>query len=63
MYYFVGSELGVANLLQRHFDWSSNSLFYEEIPNARDPHRSMFVVGGRDSILNAAVSGLEERFP
>ncbi|KAI4525653.1 hypothetical protein K525DRAFT_234222 [Schizophyllum commune Loenen D] len=54
MYYFVGSELGVANLLQRHFDWSSNSLFYEEIPNARDPHRSMFVVGGRDSILNAA---------
>ncbi|TRM67722.1 hypothetical protein BD626DRAFT_479629 [Schizophyllum amplum] len=54
MYYFVGSELGVANLLQRHFDWSSNSLFYEEIPHARDPARTLYVLGGKDSIVNAA---------
>lgn len=31
MRYFVGTELGVANVLRRHFDWTSNSLFYEEV--------------------------------
>lgn len=58
MYYFVGSELGVANFLQRHFDWASNSLWYEEIPNARDPSKSMFVLGGQDSIIKSEVSEL-----
>jgi len=56
VYYFVGSELGVANFLQRHFDWPANSLWYEEIPNARDPLKSMFVLGGKDSIVNSEVS-------
>lgn len=56
MKYFVGTELGVANLLQRHFDWVSNSLWYEEIPNARDPSKTLFVLGGKDSILHSAVS-------
>ncbi|KAG7096874.1 hypothetical protein E1B28_004280 [Marasmius oreades] len=51
--YFVGTELGVANFLQRHFDWSSNSLWFEEIPNARDPSKTLFLLGGKDSILNA----------
>ncbi|KAK7061796.1 hypothetical protein R3P38DRAFT_2831563 [Favolaschia claudopus] len=51
--YFVGTELGVANLLRRHFDWSSNALWYEEIPNARDPSRTFFLLGGRDDIINA----------
>jgi hypothetical protein len=53
MKYFVASELGVANLLQRHFDWSSNALWYEEIPNVRDPAKTMFILGGKDSILDA----------
>jgi len=53
MYYFVGSELGVANFLQRHFDWASNALWYEEIPNARNPSKSMFVLGGQDSIIRS----------
>ncbi|KAI0034072.1 hypothetical protein K488DRAFT_77450 [Vararia minispora EC-137] len=53
MYYFVGSELGVTNVLQRHFDWSSNSLYYEEIPNARDPMCTRFFLGGKDAILSA----------
>jgi len=53
MRYFVSTELGVANLLQRHFDWSANALWYEDIPNARDASKSLFVVGGRDSIMNA----------
>ena len=56
MSYFVGTELGVANLLQRHFDWSSNALWFDEIPNARDPEKTLFLVGGKDAIVNAAVS-------
>ncbi|TBU32806.1 hypothetical protein BD311DRAFT_686062 [Dichomitus squalens] len=51
--YFVGTELGVANFLQRHFDWSSNSLWYEEIPNAKNPKKTMFFLGGKDSIIDA----------
>ncbi|KAH7914196.1 hypothetical protein BJ138DRAFT_1123730 [Hygrophoropsis aurantiaca] len=53
MRYFVGTELGVANTIQRHFDWTSNSLWYEEIPNARDPQKTMFVLGGNDAIVKA----------
>lgn len=56
MRYFVSTELGVANLLQRHFDWSANALWYEDIPNARDASKSLFVIGGKDSIMNANVS-------
>lgn len=56
MRYFIASELGVANFLQRRFDWSSNALWYEEIPNARDPSKTMFVLGGKDNILNAEVN-------
>jgi hypothetical protein len=53
MKYYVATELGVANLLQRHFDWSSNALWYEDIPNARDPVKTMFILGAKDSILDA----------
>ncbi|KAJ7908277.1 hypothetical protein B0H13DRAFT_2497808 [Mycena leptocephala] len=49
----VGTELGVANLLRRQFDWSSNALWYEEIPNARDPSKTIFLLGGQDDIINA----------
>jgi len=55
MYYFISSEVGVANVLQRHFDWSTNSLWCEEIPHAKDPSKSMFVLGGKDSIVNSDV--------
>jgi len=51
--YFVSSELGVSNLLQRHFDWPSNALWYEDIPNARDHTKTKFILGGKDSILDA----------
>lgn len=53
MHYFICSEIGVANFLRRHFDWSANSLWYEEIPHAKDPSRSMFVLGGEDFIVNS----------
>ncbi|KAF7332075.1 hypothetical protein MKEN_00088000 [Mycena kentingensis (nom. inval.)] len=51
--YFVGTELGTANLLCRNFDWSSNSLWFEELPNARDPTKTLFLLGGKDTIINA----------
>ena len=58
MKYFVGMELGVANFLQRHFDWSANALWYEQIPNARDPSKTMFFLGGKDAIVDASVGYL-----
>ena len=58
MKYFVGMELGVANLLQRNFDWVANSLWFEEIPNARDPSKTMFILGGKDAIVHSEVSCL-----
>ena len=39
--YFAGMELGIANLIQRHFDWMSNTLWFEEIPEARDAKRTV----------------------
>ncbi|KAM6495816.1 hypothetical protein JOM56_008522 [Amanita muscaria] len=53
MYYFVATELGVANLLRRHFDWVSNSLWCEEIPNVRDPTKTLVVLGGKDDIVSS----------
>lgn len=45
-------ELGVVNVLQRHSDWGSNALWCEEIPNVRDPHKTVFFIGGKDDIIN-----------
>jgi len=53
MHYFVATELGVSNLLHRHFSWASNTLWYEDIPNARDHTRTFFLLGGKDAIVNA----------
>ena len=54
MKYFVGTELGVVNFLNRHFDWIANALWFEEIPNARDPTKTMFFLGGKDAIIDAS---------
>ncbi|KAK4705167.1 hypothetical protein P7C70_g1037, partial [Phenoliferia sp. Uapishka_3] len=53
MRYFVSRELGVALMLQRSFDWSSNLLFPHTIPNLQSPYHSAFFLAGKDSILNA----------
>lgn len=58
MDYYVGAEVGIANYIQRNFDWSANTLFFEEIPNSLDPERTMYVIGGNDSILSGEVSVL-----
>jgi len=53
MRYFVGTELGVANTIQRHFDWSANTLFFEDIPRGLDPDSTAFFLGGKDAIVNS----------
>ncbi|WWD04281.1 hypothetical protein V865_002349 [Kwoniella europaea PYCC6329] len=54
LYYFIASEVGIANYIQRHFDWADNTLFFEDIPNATDPSRTAFFLGGQDLIVDAA---------
>jgi len=72
LYYFIASEVGIANYIQRvrfiydfnismglirqHFDWADNTLFFEEIPNGLDPRKTAFFLGGKDIIIDAAVS-------
>jgi hypothetical protein len=56
MNYFASTEIGIANLLQRQFDWAANTLFFEEIPHALDPSRNKFIVANDDVVLSAPVS-------
>jgi hypothetical protein len=56
MNYFASTEIGIANLLQRQFDWVANTLFFEEIPHALDPSRKKFIVANDDVVLCAPVS-------
>lgn len=51
--YFVATEVGIANYIQRNFSWCDNTLFIEEIPNATDPTRTAFFIGGQDIIIDA----------
>ncbi|KAG6869257.1 hypothetical protein C0993_000010 [Termitomyces sp. T159_Od127] len=53
MRYLVATEVGVVNMLARHFDWASNTLWFEDIPNARDPTKAIFFLGGQDSIIRS----------
>ncbi|KAI9448019.1 hypothetical protein H4582DRAFT_2139410 [Lactarius indigo] len=53
MNYFVSTEIGISNLLQRQFDWTANTLFFEEIPHARDPARNKFIVAHDDLVYCA----------
>lgn len=53
LYYFIGSEVGIANTIQRHFDWSDNTIFFDEIPNASDSSKTMWMLGGEDIIIDA----------
>jgi hypothetical protein len=56
MNYFASTEIGIANLLQRQFDWAANTLFFEDIPHALDPSRNKFIVANNDVVLCAPVS-------
>jgi hypothetical protein len=52
----VATEVGIANYIHRHFVWSDNTLFVDEIPNADDPTKTAIFLGGKDIIIDAAVS-------
>ncbi|OCF35143.1 hypothetical protein I316_03185 [Kwoniella heveanensis BCC8398] len=54
LYYFIASEVGIANYIQRYFDWADNTLFFDEIPNATDPSKTAFFLGAQDIIIDAA---------
>ncbi|GAA5901993.1 uncharacterized protein JCM6883_000460 [Sporobolomyces salmoneus] len=53
MRYFVSRELGIAIMLSRTFEWTSNLLFPSQIPNLSDPTKSAVFLAEQDSILNA----------
>lgn len=53
MRYFIGTELGVANYLHRHFDWALNLLWPGEIPGFKDGNRCAVFLAGQDAVLNA----------
>ena len=47
----AASEIGHANLLQRHFEWTDNLLWAEEVPGLRDPNQVITVLSGQDAIV------------
>jgi len=53
MRYFIAMELGIANQVQRNFDWPSNSLSCDEIRNAKDSSETRYLFGGMDIIVCA----------
>jgi hypothetical protein len=41
---------------RKHFDWTENTLFFEEIPAGLDHTRTAFFLGGKDMVIDAPVS-------
>lgn len=54
MRYFVARELGVANTLQRHFDWISSMLRPIDIPNVGDSSKVAVFLAERDAIVDSS---------
>ncbi|KAK4700679.1 hypothetical protein P7C70_g5569, partial [Phenoliferia sp. Uapishka_3] len=52
MRYFVSRELGVANVLQRHFDWISSVLWLSDVPEAYDPSKFAVHLSEKDAIVD-----------
>jgi hypothetical protein len=40
----------------QHFDWTNNTLFFDEIPDGLDRRKTAFFLGGKDIIIDASVS-------
>lgn len=54
---FVGTELGTAHALSRHFNWASNILWpREEIQNLLSPHHTRIYLSEHDAILDASAN-------
>ncbi|GAA5871902.1 hypothetical protein JCM8547_003300 [Rhodosporidiobolus lusitaniae] len=54
MRYFVSRELGIAVMLSRTFQWTSNLLFPSQIPSVSNPQKAAIFLASEDSILNAS---------
>ena len=53
MYYFVCRELGISYVISRHFWWTQNNLFLEQIPSKTNENlRTYVLLSGRDCIVN-----------
>lgn len=54
MYYFVCREMGISYVVSRHFWWTQNNLYIEQIPSNLDKRIPTFVLlSGHDCIVNA----------
>ncbi|KAG8941755.1 hypothetical protein FRC00_012215 [Tulasnella sp. 408] len=52
MKYFAATEPGIALAVQRHWDWTANALWFEEIPRPRDPYYAAYFLGGKDAVID-----------
>ncbi|CAF2427292.1 unnamed protein product [Rotaria sp. Silwood2] len=54
MYYFVCRELGISYVVSRHFWWTQNNLYLEQIPSCSNEKLPTYIfLSGRDCIINA----------
>ncbi|KAG0149050.1 hypothetical protein CROQUDRAFT_40478 [Cronartium quercuum f. sp. fusiforme G11] len=53
MRYFIGTELGVAKNLHRHFNWAANILWPVDVPGFVDGKRCSVFLAGNDAVLDA----------
>jgi hypothetical protein len=53
LYYFIATELGTSNYIQRHFDWADNALFLDEIPHISNGDLCQIFLGAKDIIVDA----------
>lgn len=52
--YFVARELGTANMLMRHFDWSANVLLSEDLPKGTEEDTTLRIyLAGADTVVKA----------
>ena len=53
MYYFVCRELGISYVVSRHFWWTQNNLYIEQLPVYSNEILPTYVfLSGRDCIVN-----------
>ena len=54
MYYFVCRELGISYVISRHFWWTQNNLFIDQIPSAGEKRSvpTHVLLSGQDCIVN-----------
>jgi hypothetical protein len=54
MYYFVCREMGISYVVSRHFWWTQNNLYIEQIRACSNKKLPTYVLlSGRDCIINA----------